>query len=125
MAHAYQLRGENPANTSIADIRQQVVLELDPYERVLPEQQIAIQQMPADPLLTDRPEHLRAVYRFSESEHNRDGITTVATTLLESLPIAWGTVEYHQCPHDLGADERGPCPDWTREATIGDPPEGL
>jgi len=45
--------------------------------------------------------------------------------LLAALPIAWGVVEYHQCPHDLGADEQGPCPDWTREATIGTPPEGL
>jgi len=36
MAHAYQLRGEAPADTSIADIRQQLALELDPYERVLP-----------------------------------------------------------------------------------------
>jgi hypothetical protein len=124
MAHAYQLGGEDPTDTSIADIRQQVALELDPYERVLPEQQIAIQQMSADPL-TDRPEHLRALYRFSEAKHSRDGITTVATTLLKSLPIAWGVVEYHQCPHDLGADQQGPCPDWTREATVGTPPEGI
>jgi len=124
MAHAYQLRGEDPTGTSVADIRQQVALELDSYERVLPEQQIVIQQMPADPL-TDRPEHLRALYRFDDSKHTRDGITTVAIDLLDSLPIAWGIVEYHQCPHNLGADEQGPCPDWTREATIGTPPEGL
>jgi len=124
MAHAYQLRGENPSGTSIANIRQQVALELDPYERVLPEQQIAIQQMRADPL-TDRPEHLRALYRFDEAKHDRADITTVATTLLESLPIAWGVVDYHQCPHDLGADQQGPCPDWTRETTIGTPPEGI
>jgi len=124
MAHAYQLWGEDPAHTSIADIRQQVALELDPYERVLPEQQIAIQQVRAGPL-TDRPDHLKAVYRFSESKHDRADITAVATNLLESLPIAWGIVEYHQCPHDLGADEQGPCPDWTREATVGTPPEGV
>jgi hypothetical protein len=124
MAHAYQLRGEDPADTSIADIRQQVALALDPYERVLPAQQIAIQRVPTDPL-TDRPDHLKALYRFSESKHDRADITAVATNLLESLPIAWGTVDYHQCPHDLGADEQGPCPDWTREATIGTPPEGL
>jgi len=37
MAHAYQLRGENPPDTSVADIRQQVALELDPCERVLPD----------------------------------------------------------------------------------------
>jgi len=123
MAHAYQLRGKNPADTSIATIRQQVALELDPYERVLPEQQIAIQQMPADPL-SDRPEHLRAVYRFDGSKHARQDITAVATDLLESLPIAWGVVEYHQCPHDIG-DSPGNCPDWTREATIGTPPEAL
>jgi hypothetical protein len=123
MAHAYQLQGENPTGTSIATIRQQVALELGPYERVLPEQQIAIQQMRADPL-TDRPEHLRAVYRFDESKHDRADITTVATNLLESLPIAWGVVDYHQCPHDIG-DSPGNCPDWTREATIGTPPEGL
>jgi hypothetical protein len=124
MAHAYQLRGESPTDPSIANIRQQVALELDPYERVLPEQQIAIQQMPADPL-TDRPEHLKALYRFSEGKHDRGDITTVATNLLKALPIAWGTVEYHQCPHDLGAAEQGPCPDWTRETTIGTPPGGL
>jgi len=41
MAHAYQLRGEGPSDTSIADIRRQVALEPDPYERVLPEQQLA------------------------------------------------------------------------------------
>jgi hypothetical protein len=123
MAHAYQLRGEGPADTSIADIRQQVALELDPYKRVLPAQQIAIQQVPTDPL-TARPEHLKALYRFSESKHNRQDITTVAADLLESLPIAWGIVEYHQCPHDIG-DSPGSCPDWTREATIGTPPEGL
>jgi hypothetical protein len=124
MAHAYQLHGENPSDTSVETIRQQVAAELDPYERVLPEQQIAIQKISTDPL-GDRPEHLRAVYRFSESEHTREGITTVAIDLLDSLPIAWGIVEYHQCPHNLGADEQGPCPDWTREATVGDPPEGL
>jgi len=123
MAHAYQLRGEDPTGTSIADIRQQVALELDPYERVLPAQQLAIQKISTDPL-GDRPEHLRAVYRFSESEHTREGITTVATNLLESLPIAWGIVEYHECPPEqsgAGSD----CPDWTREDTIGDPPEGI
>jgi len=124
MAHAYQLRGEDPADTSIADIRQQVALELDPYERVLPEQQIAIQQAPTDPP-TDRPDHLKAVYRFSESKHNRADITAVATELLDALPIAWGVVEDHQWPHELGADEQGPCPDWTREATVGTPPEGV
>jgi hypothetical protein len=123
MAHAYQLRGEGLTGTSIADIRQQVALELDRYERVLPEQQIAIQQVPTDPL-TDRPEHLRAVYRFDGSKHARADITTVAANLLESLPIAWGTVDYHQCPHDIG-DSPGSCPDWMREATIGTPPEGL
>jgi len=124
MAHAYQLRGENPTDASIADIRQQVALALDPYERVLPAQQIVIQQMPAGPL-TDRPEHLKALYRFSESKHDRDGITTVATNLLESLPIAWGIVEYHECPHDLGADQQGPGPDWTREVVIGTPPKEI
>jgi len=124
MAHAYQLRGEDPTGTSIADIRQQVALELDPYERVLPEQQIAIQQVRSGPL-TDRPDHLKAVYRFSESKHDRADITAVATELLDALPIAWGIVECHQCPHDLGADEQGPCPDWTREATVGTPPEGV
>jgi hypothetical protein len=36
MAHAYQLQGENPPDTSIADIRQQIAVELDPYGRVLP-----------------------------------------------------------------------------------------
>jgi len=123
MAHAYQLRGEDPADTSIATIRQQVALELDPYERVLPEQQLAIQQISTGPL-GDRPEHLRAVYRFSEAKHTRDGITAVATNLLESLPIAWGTVEYHKCPPEQAGAGSG-CPDWTREATIGDPPEGI
>jgi len=37
MAHAYQLRGGDPTDTSIADIRQQVAVELDPYGRVLPD----------------------------------------------------------------------------------------
>jgi len=123
MAHAYQLYGEHPDGVSVAQIKEQVADALAPYERTLPEQEIAIQAVSRP--LTDRPEHLRAVYRFSESKHDRSDITAVATTLLESLPIAWGTVEYHQCPHDRGADEQGSCPDWTREATIGTPPEGL
>jgi hypothetical protein len=37
MAHAYQLQGENPPDTSIADIRQQVVGAVAPYERVSPD----------------------------------------------------------------------------------------
>ncbi len=124
MAHAYQLRGEHPPDTSVADIRQQVALELDPYERVLPEQQIAIQEVRADPQ-GERSTHLQARYRFSESKHERQDITAVATGLLKALPIAWGTIEYHQCPHDLGADQRGLCPDWEREAIIGNPPDGI
>jgi len=124
MAHAYRLQGEDPTDTSIADIRQQVALELDPNERVLPEQQIAIQQVHAGPQ-GETPAHLRAHYRFSESKHTRQDITAVATGLLKALPIAWGIIEYHQCPHDYGADQQGPCPDWTREATIGTPPKRL
>jgi len=124
MAHAYKLQGENPTDTSIADIRQQVALELDPYERVLPEQQIAIKRVAAGPQ-GERPAHLQARYRFSESKHKRQDITTVATGLLKALPIAWGVVDYHKCPHDYGADQQGACPDWESEAIIGNPPDGI
>jgi len=124
MAHSYQLRGEHPADRSVADIRQQVALELDPYERVLPEQQLAIQEVKTGPQ-GDGPIHLQARYRFSESKHTRKDITTVATGLLKALPIAWGVVDYHKCPHDYGADQRGPCPGWTREATVGTPPNTI
>jgi len=124
MTHAYRQRGEDPTGTSVADIRQRVALELDPYERVLPDQQLAIQEVRADPQ-GERTAHLQARYRFSESKHERQDITAVATGLLKALPVGWGTIEYHRCPHDRRPDQRGPCPDWTREATIGTPPGRL
>jgi len=123
MAHAYQLYGANPDGVSVAQIKEQVADALAPYERTLPAQDIAIQAVRPDPL-TDRPEHLRAVYRFDGSKHARSDITAVAVDLVESLPIAWGIVEYHQCPHDIDGTPDN-CPDWTREATIGDPPEAI
>jgi hypothetical protein len=120
--HTYRLRAENPSGTTVATIREQVAAELDAYEQTLPEQDIDIGRTRLSPV--HDWDYLRAVYRFDAAAHARVDITAVAVSLLESLPIAWGTVDYHECPPEqsgAGSD----CPDWTREDTIGDPPEGI
>lgn len=92
----------SPTPDLVSDLRD----EHGRHAEALPEQAQEAMEVPEDPR-GRRPAHVRANYRYRESEH----LGTLLDDLEAAIPpgTPWFAIYYHSCDHDLPADMRGGC----------------